>query len=266
MDSLPRVVGIRINSGRKILGSFIDAEWVLHYIAAGTWSFRLENRRHRVRAGDLVLLPPRLLHVVQPRSRPPLVQYVVHFDFAGRMARSPFPRVSTLPPGRRREARELFHRLARETASGLPFRETVAGGLLAALLGLHFRHAAAPAPGEREELPGWAHVEAALACLHRRHAEGGLSLRNVAKASGLSLNYLCRLFRQGTGHTVMRYLTDLRLQRAEELLLRSRLNCTQIAEAVGYSGVHLLSRHFARHRGLSPTAFRRRHAPRLGRA
>ncbi len=263
MNFLPKIVSVRVNAGRKVMGSFIDPEWVLHYISAGKWTFRLDNACHTVKTGDMVLLPPRLLHVVQPVSSGRLVQYVVHFELHGPLQRGKFPPVVALPAAGAREIGALFHQLATEAASAGSHRDEIMGGLLAVMLGIYLRHAAAGGPPSATNgLPGWIYVEATIQALHQRHGERNLTLAKIAAASGLSPHYLCRLFKAATGHSIMQYLNYFRLQKAEELLLRSRLNCTQIADAVGFSGIHLFSRSFARNRGASPTAFRKRHAPR----
>ena len=76
MIGLPQVVDVRVNAGAQVCGVYLDDEYVLHIIAAGEWLFRMNGRLHGVMPGDMVLLYPRLLHMVRPRGGEPLVQHV----------------------------------------------------------------------------------------------------------------------------------------------------------------------------------------------
>jgi AraC-like DNA-binding protein len=55
--------------------------------------------------------------------------------------------------------------------------------------------------------------------------------------------------------TISRYLGNLRLERAAELLRSGRLNVTEAATAVGYSSLSHFSKAFAEMFGVSPCVF-----------
>lgn len=85
----------------------------------------------------------------------------------------------------------------------------------------------------------------------QRHGFEGITLAKTARDLGFTPNYLSFLFHQKTGTTFTEYITELRLQRARELLWSGK-SVKETAWAVGYGS----ERHFARlyrHRfGLSP--------------
>ena len=58
--------------------------------------------------------------------------------------------------------------------------------------------------------------------------------------------------------TPQRYLTDIRLNQAKELLISSSLNVGEIAAIVGYENALYFSRVFRKYAGLSPSAYRSR--------
>ncbi len=260
MIPLPQVAYAEVHEGPTVFGSFVDSEWVLHYIAAGRWCFQMRGNEYFVNPGDMVLLPPRLLHVVRQVSGAKRAQYVVHFELGGGGMGGEPPLALSLPVAHQREIATLFKRLRREWLFAEPYADWVAGGILAEMLGLYCRHGNRPTPGSPFAAAAWQNIELSVAFLHRNFPRPELSLREISAACRVSPNYLCRIFKENTGFSPMAYLTLLRHSKAQELLLRSLQNCTEIAEAVGFGDLHVFSRTFKKLSGQSPSEFRRLHA------
>jgi len=81
------------------------------------------------------------------------------------------------------------------------------------------------------------------------------SLAELGREVGCSPFYLSRIFSEQTGLTISRYLRNLRLERASELLRSGRCNVTEAAMAVGYSSLSHFSKAFAEMYGSCPCAF-----------
>jgi AraC-like DNA-binding protein len=77
----------------------------------------------------------------------------------------------------------------------------------------------------------------------------------------LSESHFGRLFRDETGVAPMKFLRDLRIARACELLRRTHLHVAEIAYDVGYSDPAYFSRLFHRQTGTSPRAYRQAPPP-----
>jgi transcriptional regulator GlxA family with amidase domain len=73
----------------------------------------------------------------------------------------------------------------------------------------------------------------------------------------MSQRTLNRRFKRATGVSPGRYLQQLRLEHARELLRDSNLSVTEIAAKVGYQDVAYFSTLFRLHMSLSPTAYRK---------
>jgi AraC-like DNA-binding protein len=83
------------------------------------------------------------------------------------------------------------------------------------------------------------------------------TVARLADESGFSPTHLHRLCRRLYGCTPLGMVRELRLQRAEELLLRYEAPLDTIAEQVGYGSPYAFSRAFLKSRGQRPGAFRR---------
>ena len=106
----------------------------------------------------------------------------------------------------------------------------------------------------------------AEACrLMLEHPERQHTTASLAREVGLSERHLFRQFREIHGKAPRRYLTEMRMQRAADLLRTTRLGIEQIAQTVGYSSFASFDRLFKRAFGITPSALRARSTPIGGR-
>ncbi|MDF2924618.1 MAG: transcriptional regulator [Paenibacillaceae bacterium] len=88
-----------------------------------------------------------------------------------------------------------------------------------------------------------------------------ISLELCAERIGMGSNTLSIKFKMHTGVNFIDYLTDIRLNKAKELLLHSTLRVNEIAEEVGYQPTYFI-RIFKKQEGMTPGQYRKRSADR----
>ncbi|MFC4101668.1 AraC family transcriptional regulator [Paenibacillus xanthanilyticus] len=98
-------------------------------------------------------------------------------------------------------------------------------------------------------------VYKAIAWMKERYADE-IALSDVAAQAGVSCEHLVRLFRQYENDTPIRYLWNLRVNRALDLLVHTGLNVTEIAERCGFKTSHHFARHIKQATGLTATQIR----------
>ena len=84
-----------------------------------------------------------------------------------------------------------------------------------------------------------------------------LSLKQIAKAVGLSVFRVSHLVKQQTGKTVLQHVLQLRVHKAQQLLERTSTSCPEIAYAVGFCDQSYFIKHFKRLMGATPARYRR---------
>ena len=92
--------------------------------------------------------------------------------------------------------------------------------------------------------------------IEQRFAEP-LSLRDVAKSTGVTPGHLTTLVRRRTGRTVVDWITERRMVRARQLLTETDLPINEIARRVGQPDPGYFARVFRDHNGVTPRAWRR---------
>ncbi len=84
------------------------------------------------------------------------------------------------------------------------------------------------------------------------------SLRVVADAAGVGYDHLRHLFKERRGRSLVRYLNEVRMERAKTLLVHSRLPLKQIATMCGFRDEYYFSAVFRRHVQMPPGRYRAR--------
>jgi two-component system response regulator YesN len=111
----------------------------------------------------------------------------------------------------------------------------------------------------RDSRPGGQHqklIRQAKEYIEQHYADSELSLNEVAARANLSASHFSVVFSQETQQTFKEYLTEIRINKAKELLRMTTLRSADIAYQVGYNDPHYFSSVFKRNTGLSPIEFR----------
>ena len=101
-------------------------------------------------------------------------------------------------------------------------------------------------------------VENAKKYISENYHDEELTLNTVAHEVNVSPNHLSDMFSQKTGQTFVKYLTDVRMHRAKELLKCTSKRSNEICEEVGYRDPHYFSHLFKKNVGCSPIQYRER--------
>jgi len=95
------------------------------------------------------------------------------------------------------------------------------------------------------------------------HLSGDLRLSRLAAECGVSTSYFCRCFRDTFGTSLHRFVVTKRVERAQRLLLHSRLSIAEIAIEAGFSDQAAFSRTFAANTGAPPARWRMERSVRI---
>jgi AraC-like DNA-binding protein len=103
------------------------------------------------------------------------------------------------------------------------------------------------------------HLRRAHDLVDRHYAEP-LDLDSLASTAGVSKYHFLRCFASAYGRTPAAYLTERRIERAQDLLRTSNLTVTEVCMLVGYSSLGSFSTKFRQLVGVSPSAYQAKYA------
>ncbi|AZQ10206.1 AraC family transcriptional regulator [Shewanella khirikhana] len=243
-----------------------------HMIRRGACWAKVDDAVERLEEGDLIFLGPGQDHVLSSQApdaehadiSEPTLLLCGSFSFS-RSATTPLldilPRVTIV---RDRDLanypwlRSTFGQLSAEYMAQGPGSELIVNKLteiiLVELIRINF--------GRTERSPfldalNDKRIARALQLLHER-PELNWTLQSLANDIGMSRAAFASRFSAMVGRPMFDYLTQLRMQKAQELLTESLLTIDEIAERVGYGSERAFTLTFKKHTGTTPTRFRAR--------
>lgn len=85
------------------------------------------------------------------------------------------------------------------------------------------------------------------------------SVNSLSEHFGISVYYLCHLFKKVTGTTVIEYRNELRFTKAKQLLISTNEGISEIALQLGFGDSAYFSKLFVKHEKISPSEYRKYH-------
>lgn len=91
--------------------------------------------------------------------------------------------------------------------------------------------------------------------IHDSFLQKALSVEALAEMCGIGESYFQRLFKEKFGVPTKKYIIQLKINHACELLRLERYSVKQISELCNFSDVYFFSRQFKEYMGITPTQF-----------
>jgi two-component system response regulator YesN len=92
--------------------------------------------------------------------------------------------------------------------------------------------------------------------IEKSYTDKNLTIQMIAERAFLSPTYMSAMYKKKTGHTVGEYLTDLRIEKACELLRDPGYKLYQVTGMVGYEDPNYFAKIFKKKVGMLPSAYR----------
>lgn len=130
--------------------------------------------------------------------------------------------------------------------------ETYVVGHVMQMLGLLMRESEQKREGADD------YVKRAIAIIESEH-HTWISASRLAERLHLNRSYFSEIFKEKTGVSPHKYLTDYRMKKSAELLTKRRLSVSVTALSVGYTDIYVFSRAFKKYYGVTPTEYIKEH-------
>ena len=104
--------------------------------------------------------------------------------------------------------------------------------------------------------PQFAKLLPAEEYLASHYCDHHFSYNELTERTGLSYSYFKKLFIDKYGMPPVKYVANLKINRACELLQTQKYSIAQIAELCGYENIYYFSNVFKKHKGVSPANYK----------
>lgn len=95
-------------------------------------------------------------------------------------------------------------------------------------------------------------IKPAVEYIHRTYTEGLVNISELSNMCGITPEYFRKLFKSFYGVSPLKYINDLKITRAKELLASGMYSVTEAALQSGYTDMSYFSREFKKATGSSP--------------
>lgn len=144
----------------------------------------------------------------------------------------------------------LFRDLFATSRLSPPHCDLIASAILAQLVQYYFEHA-----DVRKRIPAEDRIHLAIRYIEEHYADP-LTLHQLASLVGYSPGHFSSSFKRATGYPPMRYLNNVRINHAKNLLQFTSESVTSILEKTGFTDATYFSKYFKQCIGYSPLKFR----------
>lgn len=98
-------------------------------------------------------------------------------------------------------------------------------------------------------------VHTILEYIEHNYTDSNLNITTIAEEVNRNPRYISTLFRKETGEGILDYVNRLRIRKAQEILLNSKVTLEELSNMVGYSNVRTFRRAFSKIVGMVPSSY-----------
>ena len=231
----------------------------IYFLIEGKCKFFIDDTVYVLKPGNLVIIPPDVLHRAYYEKDVPITRYVLYFESTmllpkvkeALLSAGHYVRRLTVPTS---ELASIFENIKKENYLPDEMSEPLAQGYItsiAALISRSIENQDSIDIKIQNKL-----VEATIAHIKSNYSNN-ISLEDTAKELSVNFRYLSRLFKIKTGIGFNEYLNLYRLSQAKAILSGSpSKSIAEIAYDCGFNDSNYFSLKFKKLFGVSPTNFK----------
>lgn len=245
-----------VTHGHKVERKEASSNHILILVEGGSGWLEIDGRTWSAHRGQAILVPSSHSHSYGASGKDPWRIYWFHFTGHGAtelLKWTPFSQKSPVIPCPASDSLRRHFRTALATVErGYSDHSLLelSRVLINVLSLLHARN-----PSSFKDRQGQ-RIEQVMDYM-RENVERPETLSNYAERCGFSVSRFSETFKKHCGVSPMVYLTELRIQRACQLLDTTDLHVGEIADQLGFHDNLYFSRLFRKHAGMPPTQYRK---------
>ncbi|MBR3949774.1 MAG: helix-turn-helix transcriptional regulator [Oscillospiraceae bacterium] len=228
----------------------------LFYIVGGDGQFRIEDKLYPVKANQLVIVTPNVIHTEVSYEAHPLEYIVLGIEGLTLAAnREQDSRYRILDYRGGGDVLTCLRHILQETQSAQPGYEAICQAYMEILILRLMRSTSFAVTGAS---PKVSHQCATIRHYIDTHYKENLTLDLLADYAHVNKYYLAHAFKEEYGLSPINYLISRRIEESKYLLRETDMSLSQIARILGFSSPSYFSQSFRRVEGMAPMEYRKR--------
>lgn len=233
-------------------------DFEVYYLTDGVCRYFIHNKTYRLTAGDIVVIPPGLIHkVIYESDSHSRMLFNCTADFLPPSVRNVVDRITYFPqsPETAKQIASLYRRIREAVAKPDEFWEDSLRCHVSQLFLLMAKSSTHPV----SRPVGSPFVEKAVEYIRANYMYR-LTLPETARHCAVSPEHLSRVFKRETGFGFNEYLNLYRLKKAESILKSGKAgSIAQVASLCGFSDSNYFSNAYKKMHGIPPSQAKYNH-------
>ncbi len=226
----------------------------IYYLLKGKVKYFIDNTTFELHEGDMVLIPPYVIHKTSYIEESNPERLLIHFtlDFLQKNENDAIFRCFDRYYIKRADIhKNLINSIEAENNSADEFSEELIRSYIVTLLIRLSRIT------EKSvfEITAPSFIQKITEYITDNYSSE-ITLDNLAKQFSVSKSHLSRQFRAATGFGLSEYITIVRIRNAERLILNTDMPITEVATKCGFNDSNYFSSVFKKLKGIPPLKFR----------
>ncbi len=247
-----------VSGKQKISGIHYHNSYELYFLINGTVKYMVDNKFFYLKPGDLIVIPPNILHSTDTETCLHNERLLLTFDeglFIGEVKeyidRLCENNIIVLPQEKIPLIEDMFYKVSYELNKNNELREKIIKLYISEIILYLYRYKYAAADVVRKHNSEMNKVSQYIFDNYSKN----LSLNTLSKKFNFSQCHLSRKFKSETGVSLNQYINSVRISRAKDLLKKPFNSITQVAGLCGYNDSNYFTEVFKNLTGQTPLKY-----------
>lgn len=227
----------------------------IYYLIKGKVKYFLDNKIFNLSAGDIILIPPNILHKTNITSDTPAERLLIDFTSSFFKKNDNDPLFSCFN-SYIVENPQKYTKILTDIEAEFLSQDTHYEEMIKSLLSIFLIDQSRSSTTTNKKEISSPFIERIINFINENYTEN-ISLHLLADKFSISKNYLSKLFKTETGFGINEYLNIVRIKNAEHLVISTDFSMSKISTLSGFNDSNYFSTVFKKNHGISPIKYRK---------
>ncbi len=249
---------------RFVADSHYHNVYEIYYLVSGTRRYLVNHTIYDIKKDDMILVPKGTIHKTTSVQKHTHTRFLINFSdefvksICNEMGKDAIDKVFevtkiSVPESRREYVLGLFERMKEEKENADGYSELLIKNYLSELFVFINRYNRKTT--QEIKIPE-EKIQKAAKYIYENYNKD-ITLAEVASYVYMSESYFSKKFKRVTGLKFSEYLTNVRIKKADEMLLKTQLTISEIAQECGFRESNYFGDVFKKLKGISPNKYRK---------